>query len=83
MSRCNEYDEWEDKTVTVDGIYIEARVHYVGWYTDGDEFGYGCEPPDESIEAVDVEIEVAYNEETGEDVEITEEFKQKVLKEVA
>lgn len=83
MSRCNEYDEWKSESATVDGVYVEANVHYVGWYTDGDAWGYGCEPSDESIEVVDVEIEVAYNEETGEDVEITEELKQKVMKEVA
>ena len=83
MGRCYETDEWELENMTIDGIYIEANIHYVGWYSEGDSWGCGCEPPDGESEVVDVEIEVAYNEETGEDVEITEELKQKVMKEVA
>ena len=78
-----ETDEWENRELTIDGIAIEAKVHIQGWYSSGDSWGYGCEPPDGEDEITEVEVECAYNEETGEDVEITEELKQKVMKEVA
>lgn len=83
MSRGYETSEWKWENLTIDGIYIEANVHYVGWYSFGDSWGCGCEPPDGESRVDEVEIELAYNEETGEDVEITEELKEKVMKEVA
>ena len=83
MSRRNETDEWEWRNMTIDGIYIEAKLHFVGWYSEGDSWGCGCEPPDGESKVVDVEIELAYNEEIGEDVKITEELKQRVMKEFA
>ena len=83
MARVYETDDWEWKTLTIDGIHIEADIHVVGWYSDGDSFGYGCEPPDGDSRIEDIEIETAYNEETGEAIEITEELKQKVIKELS
>ena len=57
-------------------------AHVVGWYSEGDSWGYGCEPPEGDEEVDDVDIELAYVEETGEDVEITESLKEKVKAEL-
>lgn len=73
-----ETDEWEAKTLRIDGIYIEANVHYEGWCSSGDSWGYGCEPPDGESEVTEVEVECAYIEETGEDVEVTDELIEKI-----
>lgn len=72
-------DDWELESRVIDGICVEARVHYVGWYYPGDSFGYGCEPPDGDSEIVGVKDMEAYNEETGEPVEITEELTEKFM----
>lgn len=69
-------------TMVLDGIYIEVTAHVVGWYSEGDSWGYGCEPPEGDEEVDDVDIELAYVEETGEDVEITESLKEKVKAEL-
>ena len=78
MSRHYEISEWEWKSLTVDGIYVEVNVHYVGWASDGDAFGYGCEPPDGESHIEEIEVELAYEEETGLAVEITEELIEKI-----
>ena len=69
-------------TLVLDGIYIEVTAHVVGWYSGGDSWGYGCEPPDGEEKVDDVDIELACVEETGKDVEITESLKEKVIAEL-
>lgn len=48
-----------DGTVIIDKdeMYVEVEVHAEahGYYIEGDEFGYGCEPPDEDFEIDEVE----------------------------
>ena len=70
--------------LTVEGITAEVRVSTVGWYSEGDAWGYGCEPPDGDEEITDVEFEEIYDEtsEEGCEVELTEELKEKFLKEL-
>lgn len=74
-------EDTHEVSMTLDGNYIEATVHTEGWYFEGDGFGYGEEPPDGEENVVDVDITLAYNEETGEDLEVTEELKKKVMAE--
>lgn len=83
MGRRYETDEWEHRTLTIDGIHVEADVHYVGWYSDGDAFGYGCEPPDGESYVEDIEVELAYEEETGLAVKVTEELIEKIRAELS
>lgn len=82
MGRRYEYNEWKDVNLTIDGIAVEARVHVEGWYSSGDGWGYGTEPPDGDDEITDIEIDCAYDETTCEDVPITDSLKAKVRKEV-
>ena len=71
-------NEWVTEEVTVDGIVAEVEAHFEGWYTEGDSWGYGCEPPDGDEEITEMTINYAHNEETGEDVTITDELKNKI-----
>lgn len=41
-------------------------------------WGYGCEPPDGDEEITEMKINYSYNEETGEDVTITDDLKKKI-----
>lgn len=79
----HECEDWEWESRVIDGIRVGGRVHYVGWYTSGDSFGYGCTPPDGESRIVGVEDMEAYNEETGEDVEITEELTKKFMEAIS
>ena len=78
MSRCYETDERVTRVVTVDGIVAEVEAHFEGWYSEGDAWGYGCEPPDGDEEITERTFNYAYNEETGEDVTITDDLKKKI-----
>ena len=71
-------NEWVTEEVTVDGIVAEVEAHFEGWYTEGDAWGYGCEPPDGDEEITDFTVNYAHNEETGEDMTITDELKNKI-----
>lgn len=82
MSRKYNVDEYINDTILVGDINVEVTLHRVGWYTDGDSLGYGEEPPDEDIAVVDFEINDAWVEEEGVDVEITDELKESVRKEI-
>ena len=70
--------EWVTREVTVDGVVAEVEAHFEGWYSEGDAWGYGCEPPDGDEEITKMTINYAYNEETGEDVTITDDLKKKI-----
>ncbi len=82
MSRCYETSDTHYCTLTVDGITAEVCVRTRGWYSEGDSWGYGCEPPDGAEEITDVEYEAVYDETSEEEyeVELTEELKEKFLK---
>lgn len=81
MGRSYKTEDTHDVSMTLEGSYIEATVHTEGWYFEGDSWGYGEEPPDGEENVVDVDITLAYNEETGKDLEVTEELKKKVMTE--
>lgn len=70
--------EWVTEEVTVDGVVAEVEAHFEGWYSEGDAWGYGCEPSDGDEEITEMTINYAYNEETGEDVTITDDLKKKI-----
>ena len=82
MGRAYEYEETHNVELTVDGIVCDVVVSVEGWSTPGDSFGYGCEPPDGEEHITDIEFNYAYNEETDEDVTVTESLKKKVKKEL-
>ena len=75
-------DEWISREVTVDGIVVDCNAHFEGWYSEGSSFGYGCEPPDGDEEITELIINYAYNEETGENVVVTDELKKKIESEL-
>lgn len=66
--------EWITREVTVDGVVAECKAHFQGWYSEGDAFGYGCEPPDGDEEITELIVNYAYDEETGEDVKVTNDL---------
>lgn len=70
--------EWVTEEVTVDGVIAEVEAHFEGWYSEGDAWGYGCEPSDGDEEITEMTINYAYNEETGKDVTITDDLKKKI-----
>ena len=76
--RRYEYEETHCVELTVDGIVCEVDVSVEGWSTPGDSFGYGCEPADGEEHITDITFNYAYNEETGENVTITDDLKKKI-----
>lgn len=70
--------EWITREVTVDGIVAEVEAHFEGWYTEGSSFGCGCEPPDGDEEITELNVNYAYNEETGKNVVVTDDLKKKI-----
>lgn len=78
-----------DGTIEIDNdeMYVEVEVHAEasGYSTEGDAWGYGCEPPDGDFNIDEVEYKSArtYDEEGNvSDVEITDEIKNLVEKEL-
>lgn len=78
-----------DGTIEIekDEEYVEVEVHAKGsgFSTEGDAFGYGCEPPDGDFQIDEVEYKSAktYDEEGNMlDVEITDEIKNLVMSEL-
>ena len=78
-----------DGTIVIDNdeMYVEVEVHAEasGYSTDGDAWGYGCEPPDGDFNIDEIEYLSArtYDEEGNvSDVEITDEIKSLVEKEL-
>jgi len=78
-----------DGTIEIDNdeMYVEVEVHAEasGFYTPGDSFGYGCEPPDEDFEIDEVEFLSAktYDEDgKASSVEITDEIKEVVMEQL-
>lgn len=74
-----------DGTIEIDNdeMYVEVEVHAEasGYSTEGDAWGYGCEPPDGDfvIDEVEYLSAIAYDEEGNtSDVEITDEIKKLV-----
>jgi hypothetical protein len=62
-------------------IEVDVKATATGYYIPGDEFGYGCNPPDEDFEIEDVEYisALSYDEEgNSTPIEITDELKKKV-----
>ena len=60
-------------------IEVEVRAEASGYYTEGDSFGYGCEPPDGDFKIDEIEYlsAITYDEEGKvSDVEITDEIKK-------
>lgn len=47
-------DEWKNVNVKINGTVINVDVHEQGFYTDGDAWGEGTEPPDFSVEITEV-----------------------------
>lgn len=75
-----------DGTIYIDNedMYLEVDVHAEasGFYTPGDSWGYGCEPPDGDFEIDEVEyISVRTCDEDGNysNVALTDEIKQMVM----
>lgn len=73
-------------TIYIDNedMYVEVEVHAeaTGWYTPGDSWGYGCEPPDGDFEIDEVEyISAKTYDEDGNcsDVVLTDEIKKMVM----
>lgn len=63
-------------------IEVDVKATATGYYISGDEFGYGCNSPDEDFEIEDVEYvsALSYDEEGNvSDVEITDEIKNLVM----
>ena len=78
-----------DGTIEIDNdeMYVEVEVHAEasGFSTEGDAFGYGCEPPDGDFQIDEVEYKSArtYDEEGNMlDVDITDEIKKLVMSEL-
>lgn len=78
-----------DGTIVIDNdeMYVEVEVHAEasGYSTEGDAWGYGCEPPDGDFNIDEIEYQSArtYDEEGNvSDVEITDEIKSLVEKEL-
>lgn len=76
-----------DGTIEIDNdeMYVEVEVYAEasGWWTPGDSFGYGCEPPDGDFQINEVEYKSArtYDEEGNIlDVEVTDEIKSLVMR---
>ena len=68
-------------TLLVDGVSVEVEAKGEGFYTEGDAFGYGCEPPDGDFNITEVNIIKAYNDDPDDPtdrVEVTEELRNKV-----
>ena len=70
-----------------DNQQIEVEVHAKasGYYTEGDSFGCGCEPPDGDFEIDEVEYlsAIAYDEKGNtSEIEITDEIKKLVESEL-
>lgn len=62
-------------------IEVDVKATATGYYISGDEFGYGCNPPDEDFEIEDVEYisALSYDEEgNSTSIKITDELKKKV-----
>ena len=75
-----------DGTIEIDNdeMYVEVEVHAEahGYYTEGDSFGCGCEPPDGDFEIDKVKYISAttYDEEGNVSfVKITDEIKKIVM----
>ena len=64
--------------VYVDGVTVEVEAEAEGFYCEGDAFGYGCEPPDGDFNITEVNIIRAYEDVPEDEVEITEELRDKV-----
>ena len=78
-----------DGTIEIDNdeMYVEVEVHEEasGYSTEGDAWGYGCEPPDGDFNIDEVEYKSArtYDEEGNvSTVEITDEIKSLVENEL-
>ena len=78
-----------DGTIVIDNdeMYVEVEVHAEasGYSTEGDAWGYGCEPPDGDFNIDEIEYQSArtYDEEGNvSDVEITDEIKSLVENEL-
>ena len=50
----HEIDEWKNYKVVINGTVINVEAHEQGFYTDGDAWGEGIEPPDFSVEITEV-----------------------------
>lgn len=61
-------------------IDVDVQAEASGFYSAGDSFGYGCEPPDGDFEIDSIEYIKAYDPYSNEPVEITEEIKKEVQK---
>ena len=71
----------KDETV----IEVEVSADANGWSTEGDAWGYGCEPPDGDFEIEEVEYlsATSYDEEGNPSpIEITDEIKELVENEL-
>lgn len=61
-------------------IDVDVRAEATGWYSSGDSWGYGCEPPDGDFTIDEVEYVKAYDDYSKDPVEITDEMKKQVMK---
>ena len=68
-----EYEDWMEVEVIVDNIRVGCKGLFVGW----EESGWDCYPPDGEDKMVDFYIDYAEDIETDEEVELTEEQKEK------
>ena len=67
-------------TLLVGTVYVEVEAKAEGFYTEGDSFGYGCEPPDGDFNITEMDIKKAYHDDPDDPsdaVEITDELKRK------